>query len=214
MLLPPGYQNSVASKLSIDEKYLQHVKSEKFICNKLKIMELIKICGVPNCNQKIEKTKSKKVGYSLELEWYCPKGHFSQWSSCDKINGIYANNLLTAGSILLTGNQFAKFSLQCDSINLAHISETSFNDYQDKYLFPVVECCWKEMKDIIHESLRGDAVVAAGDGQMDSPGHSAKYCIYTIMDEDSHHILDQDVVDVRETNGKSSVWRKLVAREP
>ena len=70
------------------------------------------------------------------------------------------------------------------------------------------------MKDIIHESRRGDAVVAAGDGQMDSPGHSAKYCIYTIMDVDSHHILDQDVVDVRETNGKSSVWRKLVAREP
>ena len=41
----------------------------------------------------------------------------------------YSNNLLTADSILLTGNQFAKFSLQCDSINLAHISETSFNDH-------------------------------------------------------------------------------------
>ncbi len=65
------------------------------------------------------------------------------------------------------------------------------------------------MKDVIHESLRGDAVVAAGDGQMDSPGHSAKYCIYTIMDEDSHYILDQGVVDAREAKGKSSVMKKV-----
>ncbi len=57
------------------------------------------------------------------------------------------------------------------------------------------------MKDVIHESLRGDAVVAAGDGQMDSPGHSLKYCIYTIMDE--------DVVDVQQAKGKSSVMEKV-----
>ena len=37
-----------------------------------------------------------------------------------------------------------------------------------------------------------------GDGRMDSPGHSAKYCTYTVMDQNSKKILAMEVVDKRE----------------
>ena len=42
-----------------------------------------------------------------------------------------------------------------------------------------------------------------GDGRMDSPGFSAKYCTYTAMDCKSKRILDIQVIDKRETGLKS-----------
>ena len=57
-------------------------------------------------------------------------GHVGQWASCEKVNGIYISGLLVAASVLFTGNQFEKYYLQCDIINLANISETTYNDCQ------------------------------------------------------------------------------------
>ena len=38
----------------------------------------------------------------------------------------------------------------------------------------------------------------SGDGRCDSPGHSAKYCIYTIMDDHTTTILDFRLVQMSE----------------
>ena len=43
----------------------------------------------------------------------------------------------------------------------------------------------------------------AGDGRCDSPGKSAKYCSYTLMDTASHLALHVVTVDKREVGGKS-----------
>lgn len=47
-------------------------------------------------------------------------------------------------------------------------------------------------------------VFVSGDGRMDSPGHSAQYCSYTVMDNSSKKILTISTVDKRETGMKSS----------
>ena len=38
----------------------------------------------------------------------------------------------------------------------------------------------------------------AGDGRNDSPGHSAKYCVYTLMEQFLDIVVDLEVVDKRE----------------
>ena len=43
----------------------------------------------------------------------------------------------------------------------------------------------------------GDPLVVGGDGRADSPGHTAKYGSYTIMDLVNNHILDIQLVQVR-----------------
>ena len=48
-----------------------------------------------------------------------------------------------------------------------------------------------------------EALVVAGDGRCDSPGNSAKYCSYTLMDTDTHLVLHSVTVDKREVGGKS-----------
>ena len=48
-----------------------------------------------------------------------------------------------------------------------------------------------------------------GYGRNDSPGHTARYCVYTLMEESSKLIVDLEVVDKRETGGKSAAIEKL-----
>ena len=43
----------------------------------------------------------------------------------------------------------------------------------------------------------GDAVTLGGDGRADSPGHSAKYGTYTIIDLDYMQIADIRMVQVK-----------------
>lgn len=43
----------------------------------------------------------------------------------------------------------------------------------------------------------------AGDGRMDSPGHSAKFCTYTVMNQADKKIVAMEIIDKRETQLKS-----------
>ncbi|KAI8493158.1 hypothetical protein Bbelb_291620 [Branchiostoma belcheri] len=49
---------------------------------------------------------------------------------------------------------------------------------------------------------------AQGDGRIDSPGHSAQYCTYTVLDGNTRAIVAVEVVDMRETDRKSSAMEK------
>lgn len=45
--------------------------------------------------------------------------------------------------------------------------------------------------------------ICLGDGRNDSPGHCAKFCTYSMMDQTNKAIVAVEVVDKRETNLKS-----------
>ena len=44
-----------------------------------------------------------------------------------------------------------------------------------------------------------DNLFVAGDGRCDSPGHSASFCTYTLMDTSNNFILECNVVKVTES---------------
>ena len=52
--------------------------------------------------------------------------------------------------------------------------------------------------------LAGENIILCGDGRMDSPGHSAKYCVYLLMEQFLDVVVDFVVVDKRETGGIST----------
>ena len=68
---------------------------------------------------------------------------------------------------------------------------------------------WGQVKTAVHEHLPSTGVTIAGDGRNDSPGHTARYCAYTLMEESNKMIVDLEVVDKRETGGKSAAMEKL-----
>lgn len=47
-------------------------------------------------------------------------------------------------------------------------------------------------------------IIIVGDGRMDSPGHCAQYCSYTVMENDTKKILSILTLDKRETGKKST----------
>ena len=65
------------------------------------------------------------------------------------------------------------------------------------------------MQERLFNEFRGKELYLAGDGRNDSPGHCATYSNYTLMDPVSSLIIHQEIVDVREADGKNPNMEKL-----
>ena len=69
------------------------------------------------------------------------------------------------------------------------------------------------IKEKLLEKYQGKGVVLAGDGRCDSPGSSAKFCTYSLLDIDCNKILHVESVDKREVSLQSSnMEREAVSR--
>lgn len=68
---------------------------------------------------------------------------------------------------------------------------------------------WTDVKGAIHQNFLPTGVTLSGDGRNDSPGHTARYCVYMLMEETQKLVVDLEVVDKRETGGKSATMEKL-----
>ena len=75
---------------------------------------------------------------------------------------------------------------------------------QKKYVIPEIKRFWKDMKASIWKTFFGESIILCGDGRNDSPGFSAKYCVYVLMEQFVNVIVDIEVVDKRETGGVST----------
>ncbi|CAG2234628.1 unnamed protein product [Mytilus edulis] len=79
---------------------------------------------------------------------------------------------------------------------------------QRTYLIPTIEEIWKKEQNELFEHFHNQDLVVLGDGRMDSPGHSAQYCSYTLMEMISKKILCIITMDKRMTERKSTNLEK------
>lgn len=81
-----------------------------------------------------------------------------------------------------------------------------FHSLQRLYFHPVIEDAWEESR---RELMKGVAngVILAGDGRMDSPGHSAQFCTYSLMDHDRKCVLSMQCIDVRQAKHSNDMER-------
>lgn len=148
-------------------------------------------------------------GSRVEIVWKCKKGHCKKWESSEVLvtkrsSNIYLNDSLQAAAIIISGNNYEKFSLLAKALNLNLISVSTFNRFQKHCAEPVVRDIWQKMNSLIQKILNHyDEICLCGDGRNDSPGHSARYCVYTLMEHATNVIVDFEVVDSRETGGNS-----------
>ncbi|XP_073235719.1 uncharacterized protein [Porites lutea] len=148
-------------------------------------------------------------GSRVEIVWKCKKGHCKKWESSEVLvtkrsSNIYLNDSLQAAAIIISGNNYEKFSLLAKALNLNLISVSTFNRFQKHCAEPVVRNIWQKMNSLIQKILNHyDEICLCGDGRNDSPGHSARYCVYTLMEHATNVIVDFEVVDSRETGGNS-----------
>jgi hypothetical protein len=225
-LLPAGYENCTVADI---EEELSLVNEKKFICSMSSIQELFAFCmdidckmpltnvkesfvgcvlEIRYCKMPLTNVKESFVGCVLEIRWKCKAGHCGEWKSSKMVKKLYVSNLLTAAA-LFTGNNYTKLALFSKCLSLAFFGLSSFHQYQKLYLAPQIHLWWADMQEKIFSSLGTQPVVVAGDGQMDSPGFSAKKCVYTLMHEELDYVLHVEVVDVRHAQLKSVVMEKV-----
>ena len=105
---------------------------------------------------------------------------------------------MISAAILYTGLMPAKVLRVFSSLNCATIKRMTFFRHQKAYLQPAINCVWEtEQRTLINELQRKKQGLVLGvDGRADSPGHSAKYGTYSVVDLKQSKVLDLKLVQV------------------
>ena len=160
------------------------------------------------CGGTVLDCQETNVGSQLSVKLFCINGHQSSWKSQPLIKNTPAGNLLSSAVILFSGNTFERISQFASFLNLHFISNPTFYSIQKKYLLPVVEKAWEEEKwQVLNDAKVAGFVNLSGDGRCDSPGHSAKYGTYTLM-EDTGKIITFNVVQSTEVSSSNAMEKE------
>jgi hypothetical protein len=105
-------------------------------------------------------------------------------------------NIVVAAGIFLSGLAFTSMQKFASTLGLAFISRTTYEDLVKRFVYPVLKSTWynQRLENLEKTSCQADRVMLAGDGQHDSPGFCAKYCIYSILNLTNNIIIDFLVV--------------------
>lgn len=161
------------------------------------------------CGKNVGNGIVKSIGSRVEIRWICVDGHIRVWDSSEVLtvkhnNNIYLNDCLQVAAVLLSGNNYEKFKLLASTLKLNIVSSTTFQRFQKHFACPVIASLWNNMTCVVKDIIRKyEDICLAGDGKFDSPGFCARYCVYTLMEHFTSVIVDFEVLDSRETGGKS-----------
>ena len=175
----------------------------KYLVFKSCLHSLLTYC--PSCGSTVTSLRESTCGSMLSVKLFSLSGHETLWNSQPLFNRMPAGNLLTSAAILLSGNTYSRVS---PFLNLQFFSHTTFYDIQNKYLFPVVNKAWTEVKrEVLQATRDGGPVNLVGDGRSDSPGHSAKYGTYTMM-SDEGKVITFSLVQVTEITSSNAMEKE------
>ena len=181
------------------------------------LLPLLKFCLKCNATAVIKKTFIK--GTMLGVNLFCSNNHETTWHSQPLIRGTGMGNVALAAGTLFSGGTFQRINDIFQISKIACFSRTTFNKFQKKFLFPSIQKVFIKNRTLLIDEAKKqkNGLDLLGDGRCDSPGYSAKYGTYTIMDSLSGYILDFHVSHSKmagnsqrmELNGLKEVLRRL-----
>ena len=100
--------------------------------------------------------------------------------------------------ILMCGALPSQILKMFSFMNMVAISRSTYHRHQSNYVVPAVVNEWTASQNQVLDELReiGGGLELSGDGRYDSPGHSAKYGGYTLMENRVNKVLDIQLVQV------------------
>ena len=187
--------------------YEKMCSSPKYIVFEEELLKLFGRCV--ECGGEVLEKELLKKGSALKVTTLCKNSHSKEWVSQPLVNRAAAGNVLLSGAILFTGNTFSRVSEVASAINLAFLSKSDYHNWQKKHLFPVINDRWQQEKAaVLADLLDRNSVTLLGDGRCDSPGYSAKYGTYTMMDKESEKIVDFEVCHVKQSTSAQAMEKR------
>jgi len=168
---------------------MSFVNEPKFVVFWSCIMTLFELCS--KCFKRNFISSVTFKGTLLTIKTNCINNHIFEWRSQP-----------------FSGNTFARITEMLKMINVVHISRSRFFEIQKTLLFPAMNKYYKNSRvQLYDECLKSPINHFSGDGRCDSPGYSAKYGTYSLMNTETNKIIDFQVVYVS-TAGNSNLMEK------
>ena len=160
-------------------------------------MYLFKRCQ--NCGSETYGTTTRVIGTFLSVSQHCSNCSFTfKWASQPVVKSIPAGNILLSAAILYSGTLPAKVLRMLKIYGCATITSRTFFSHQKSYLQPSVFAVWNQHQAELLKQLQKEKrpLILGGDGRADSPGHSAKFGSYTVMELKKKVVIDVQLVQV------------------
>ncbi|XP_074543284.1 uncharacterized protein LOC141803222 [Halichoeres trimaculatus] len=186
-------------------------KERKYIVFESCIMQLFAVC--PVCTRACD-VKTQKLGTFLSVEQRCPHCEFDRrWNSQPVLGSTPAGNLHLSAAVYLSGASFFKIEQVFKAMQLQLFGYDKFRRHARAFIEPAVIHHWKTLQGAMLQQLsQEDKVIFGGDMRADSPGHSAKFGSYTMMDLSTNTIVDIQLVQSNEVGGSHHMEKEGLKR--
>ena len=184
------------------------------------LMELFSVCRTPGCGQIVDENYIKKTfkGGALNVTATCNAGHTYKWCS-SPVSGVgkYAIpliNTLIAAYTFTTGMHIDQIVSFFEHLRCACPGRTSMHNLSGDVIHKVVYKYWLNMRASLLQARKESSspLHIGGDGTYDSPGFSARYCNYVVMDLSTKHILDFFTAIKFQVKGGSAAMEPFAAK--
>ncbi|XP_078321751.1 uncharacterized protein LOC111111789 isoform X2 [Crassostrea virginica] len=196
-----------------DDRLRSPQDQKKFFVFEENLMELFSRCR--NCSAKTTGKVRHVIGSMIKIQQVCEVCEFTyHWQSQPVVAGKPAGNLIMSAGILFSGALPSKVLRMYKFCKIACISNSTFMNHQKYYLFPSISHVWSNFQhDYFNDvKLDGRAVVLGGDGRADTPGHSAKFGCYSVVDLDEGIVADIQLVQSNEVKSSSHMEKEGLVR--
>ncbi|KAK3086012.1 hypothetical protein FSP39_012145 [Pinctada imbricata] len=134
----------------------------------------------------------------LTVTQECMCGMTRRWSSQPFVGSYPAGNLDISAGILYSGSIPSKALRFLEQMNVKAITSRTYFNHQQAILYPSILGVWRVYQSKYFQTIRSNnmPICIGGDGRCDTPGHSAKYCSYTILDVNYMVVADIQRIQV------------------
>lgn len=194
----PTYEEAAADLSDlIDMESSCEFEDAKYIVFESALRELFENCPVCKRHCIVQQCR---CGTFVAFSQVCPHCLFSRkWQSQPMKDKIPQGNLELSAAVYFNGGSFTQFEKICNAINLKVHQYDTFRRHAQNYLEPAIYHKWKlDQSKVLEEMKRKGKIAVSGDMRTDSPGNTAKFGSYTVMELADKKILDIQLVQRNE----------------
>ncbi|KAG0434206.1 hypothetical protein HPB47_019271 [Ixodes persulcatus] len=198
-----------SEELNITGEAADPVAEPKFVVTLSRLLQLLAVCF-----QCLSPTTAKisRQGPLLRAVVTCAQGHKFIWESQPRLRSRPLLTLLLCGAITFSGASPTCVLRLLSLIGIAAVRKSQYFKIQSTFLFPAALKVWKAEQAQLVQGLQGKTLCLAGDGRADSPGYSAKYGTYSLMEMNVKRIIHFELVQSTEVKSSSHMEQEGLRR--
>jgi hypothetical protein len=175
-------------------------KQRKFIVFESCLLALFAVCAA--CKEPTRASVGTPRGTFVKVTQWCRHCKEERvWDSQPYIRDVPAGNLLLSTAILCAGALPSMILRVLRHFNVSAICKDTFFRHQTVYLQPCISTVWMTHQTALLQEIRqqaaGEELILAGDGRSDSPGYTAKYGSYSLVDLKTDKVITFELIQVK-----------------